>query len=490
MPGSKLVMPPSTSDSLAELTWLRSFAARLASTDEDADDLVQDTMLSAWANPPREDRGGMRGWLSTVMRNRHRMVLRGRQRRHAREQRVAADEVASDSPSARLDRIEVLRVMVEMLDALPEHDRALIVRRYVDGVDAARIGEELGIPASTVRSRLRRSLTRLRASLDERFGERPVWAAAVVLPSEALAPGALVPFTKGVVIMSSPKIVILGGIVALGAATFVLAREDAPDAVQSEPVATVDSRREPPSKEATRRPSDREAVDTNRLAWERRLAAIRQRSKQAEADDAAAHPPTSANLDEILEEVKEAQQLAFEHCTDGWSSPITGALTLRSHVLGAPDVGTIYEGIDVVKNTDSNKDLLDCMTESMYAYVGGAPDEDFETAFTTTLLGRPPENLDDEAWKATIFESVVVAHVDEIRACVGEVETEGQLALEMSFGSDSLASEVAVEGLPEAAAECVVSAARQWRFPRKFDGDTMRQSFELPFAPEDAPFER
>lgn len=80
-------------------TVARSACAPLGSRRAEADDLVQDTLLAAWTQPPSE-RAGLRPWLATVLRNRLRnrlrMRVRGEARRSTRE--PAHEPEGSDQP--------------------------------------------------------------------------------------------------------------------------------------------------------------------------------------------------------------------------------------------------------------------------------------------------------------------------------------------------------------------------------------------------------
>src|SRR5689334_24668557 len=71
---------------------LRALALRLVGPSH-ADDLVQETSLLAWAQRP-DERGGLGGWLRSVLRHRAGKLQRGSARRTRREQVAAHDDVA------------------------------------------------------------------------------------------------------------------------------------------------------------------------------------------------------------------------------------------------------------------------------------------------------------------------------------------------------------------------------------------------------------
>ena len=176
--------PPATvandEELLANTTCLRRLARQLVGRDE-ADDFVQDTWAATFAHRPGADRP-VRLWLLEVMRNFARMRRRRQRLVDARYDRIAAEAVPSGPASADqlLERLEVSRVLVEQLSRLPEPYRATALLRYFDNRSAAEIARLHGVPAGTVRWRLKRALDLLREELDSRFGgDRRAWVIAL-----------------------------------------------------------------------------------------------------------------------------------------------------------------------------------------------------------------------------------------------------------------------------------------------------------------------
>jgi RNA polymerase sigma-70 factor (ECF subfamily) len=71
------------------------------------------------------------------------------------------------SPSRRLIRDELRRRVQSALDRVAPGDREILVMRHLEEMSAVEIGAILGITEGAVRVRLLRSLTRLRALLDD-----------------------------------------------------------------------------------------------------------------------------------------------------------------------------------------------------------------------------------------------------------------------------------------------------------------------------------
>ena len=137
----------------------------------DAEDATQEAILRAWrAWDTLRDVAAVRGWLLRITVHICQDWQRGRF--GTRRMRtvplldddalpladLGADPGASD-PTGALD----LRAAI---NTLPYDLRVVVALRYYAAMDATEVGELLGLPAPTVRTRLRRALKLLRDRLD------------------------------------------------------------------------------------------------------------------------------------------------------------------------------------------------------------------------------------------------------------------------------------------------------------------------------------
>ncbi len=158
-------MTPNRRDLLREQTdFLRRLARGLLYDRASADDAVQEAWLVALRRRT-EGPGPTRAWLAGVVRNVVRQSARTADRRSRREREAAAGE-ATVSAADSVERIERMRRVADAVEALDEPYRATILLRYADGLPPREIARRHGLPVETVRTRLKRGLARLRATLD------------------------------------------------------------------------------------------------------------------------------------------------------------------------------------------------------------------------------------------------------------------------------------------------------------------------------------
>lgn len=166
---------PSFDTLLAHEGFLRVLARSLVFDEQRADDLVQQTYLTALVRPPRRD--GVRGWLGRVLRNTARQVARSERRRTRREAQAARPEAVARAGLQRRTR-ELLIAAVLDLD---EPYRSTILLRFFEELPPREVAARQGVPVETVRTRTRRGLARLRSALEKEPDLREVgWSVALL----------------------------------------------------------------------------------------------------------------------------------------------------------------------------------------------------------------------------------------------------------------------------------------------------------------------
>lgn len=156
-------------------------------SEADAEEVVQDVFLSLFRKIDSfEGRAALGSWIYRVTANRALVKRRGKRF----EVEVALEEqlpafrddghregdrawVLADwsrSPEAEFLSAETQRVLGRALDALPDHYRAVLVLRDVEGLANEEVAEALGESVATVKSRLHRARMALREQLTRHLG--------------------------------------------------------------------------------------------------------------------------------------------------------------------------------------------------------------------------------------------------------------------------------------------------------------------------------
>ncbi len=134
----------------------------------EAEDLVHDVFVEAFrhARRFRADRGTVQAWLVVKMRS------RSIDRRRAAKQRSTALRGIEEQPSSSeeggpLDAArsaEYLKLAGAVAELPPEQSEVLMLG-YFEELTCSEIGERLGIPLGTVKSRVRRALVTLQSAM-------------------------------------------------------------------------------------------------------------------------------------------------------------------------------------------------------------------------------------------------------------------------------------------------------------------------------------
>jgi RNA polymerase sigma-70 factor (ECF subfamily) len=136
------------------------YAIRLAGEKARAEDLVQETLLSAWRNFHQFERGtNCKAWLFRILKNLHYKQMN----RHGQRAEVPLGE---EGPRFAVpEQVSANQQVREAFDRLtPEHQEVLQLA-VVEGFEIREVAEVLQVPQGTVMSRLSRARANLRKVL-------------------------------------------------------------------------------------------------------------------------------------------------------------------------------------------------------------------------------------------------------------------------------------------------------------------------------------
>lgn len=143
---------------------VRGFLRRLSGNHADADDLAQETFLTAWESMGRFHAGeSLRAWLCGIAWRKWMSQARAGARRSARETAAERDglagvDAAPAAPDAKLDAAKALAI-------LPPEQRAAVALCLAADFSHAEAAQALGLPLGTVKSHVARGRDRLLAHL-------------------------------------------------------------------------------------------------------------------------------------------------------------------------------------------------------------------------------------------------------------------------------------------------------------------------------------
>ena len=168
-------------DLLASIPNLRAFAVSLTSNGERADDLVQETLMKAWAKFHTFQEGtNLRAWLFTILRNEFYSQLRKRGREIEDAEGAYAARLASQpAQTGHMDMSDFRNALGE----LPADQREALVLVGASGFSYEEAAEICNCAVGTIKSRVSRARTRLGELLalepGETYGADPMASSVI-----------------------------------------------------------------------------------------------------------------------------------------------------------------------------------------------------------------------------------------------------------------------------------------------------------------------
>jgi RNA polymerase sigma-70 factor (ECF subfamily) len=144
-----------------------TLALRVLGDRADAEDVTQKTFVSAWTSRASYDsaKGRISTWLVAIARHRIADTLDARRRvreMHEKLQQFAATDEPISSDADLGDRL----LLADEIDRLEPDAQRVLRLAFYDDLTHQQIATRLDMPLGTVKSHIRRSLTRLRDRLE------------------------------------------------------------------------------------------------------------------------------------------------------------------------------------------------------------------------------------------------------------------------------------------------------------------------------------
>ena len=176
-----VVAPSIKQELLTAIPPLRAFAISLSGSPDRADDLVQETLVKAWANMGSYTPGtNLRAWLFTILRN----VFYSQYRKKKREVEDVDDRMAGRLATApdQMSHME-FEDFRQALQQLPPDQREALILIGATGLSYEEAAEVCGCAVGTIKSRVNRARTRLSQvlgfeALDE-LSTEPQWRGTI-----------------------------------------------------------------------------------------------------------------------------------------------------------------------------------------------------------------------------------------------------------------------------------------------------------------------
>lgn len=155
---------------------LYRIARGVVRNDSEAEDIVQEAYVRAFAHLDafRGD-SSLATWLSRIVINEALGRLRKRRRTVAMPENPQAEIIRfplnpSDDPERTMAQRQILQLVEQATDSLPDVYRTVFVARVIEGLSIEETADLLGVRPQTVKTRLHRARTLVRKALDDQIG--------------------------------------------------------------------------------------------------------------------------------------------------------------------------------------------------------------------------------------------------------------------------------------------------------------------------------
>ena len=140
--------------------------------DDRVQDVLQETMASAWSGLRKDTPRDVRAWIMQVARNRCRDYFRSTQRRELFVEDQTLELMVNRRGMAQARQRATASEVVEAMEEVTPQERAALREFYVDGLSIAEIAARHQRPSGTIRRRLSHGRDQVRALLGVTRNER------------------------------------------------------------------------------------------------------------------------------------------------------------------------------------------------------------------------------------------------------------------------------------------------------------------------------
>lgn len=144
-----------------------AMALQMLRNREDAEEVLQDTFVKLYQTAERfkPDLGSARAYIYTIARNECRMRLRAQRSRPYKATEFDLHDASSLFQAPTESEQETRIILGNALEHLEDEDTQLLKAAFFAGYSHAELAERMGLPLGTVKSRVRRTLLKLRELL-------------------------------------------------------------------------------------------------------------------------------------------------------------------------------------------------------------------------------------------------------------------------------------------------------------------------------------
>lgn len=144
---------------------LKSFFMQQHCSEEQAEEIIQQTLLTVWEKAPQFDpkKAKLSTWVYTIARRKKIDIYRQEQRHgQASEQIENIESESVENQEAQLEQQQRDQEVHDALSSLPTEQAKLLRMSFFDQLSHQKISEKLNLPLGTVKSRMRLAIEKLR----------------------------------------------------------------------------------------------------------------------------------------------------------------------------------------------------------------------------------------------------------------------------------------------------------------------------------------